>query len=666
MSTTKQDYIIKALYNEWTKGDVNLVNKSYGLNFKDFSDSPVKVNVSFFNDSSDTTWARTSGTGKNLFLEINSAKLDSLDTGSSSGSNSAWEECWDGVFAHEFTHLAMQANIENVWSLPSYFIEGSAVLTVGGDTRESTIIDLLMSSRSKLESVYSGNSGDYYDNYGGGYMLLRYYAKQSAKYTGQSQVTVMHNLVNYLVENGGNSYDDAIKSASNGFFTSEWNLIDTFTSAVVSANINDYSDAEKFIKDVAGINFDNDDTGAITGSDAGGSSSKNYENIVPESSSPSSWSLPDGDYTSNGLKMVWPLGYYLKNKTGVYLDENSNSVTLLSNYNGSLDFSDISAVVNLDASAVSTGLNFFGNENDNNIKGSETASNTICGGEGYNTLTGGNARDQFWYSGEGWDSVTNFSTGNSESSDVLVLSGDDISSINRGVYYEENENGVTGSGVYVSAATSTGMRIELRFSSASSDDAILYSTDGRNISAAKISDYNTTNLTYSEDVNYYQFKNLGTVDVNDAANNNIWLDGSAGKNFVNVVNINASSATGQNILAGNAADNWIAGGAGTSSLWGGNGGNDTLIGGSGVDMFWYGKNDGADLIGNASSGDVVNLYDVSLSDIVSANVEGNVVSATFNTGATLQINSAENVSPQFRLVDGAWRYNHAENSWQSA
>lgn len=306
----------------------------------------------------------------------------------------------------------------------------------------------------------------------------------------------------------------------------------------------------------------------------------------------------------------------------------------------------------MDASAYSKSLNFFGNENDNNIIGSETASNTLSGGAGFNILTGCNARDQFWYAGEGCDSVIDFVSGNSESSDVLVLSGDDISAINRNNYST------------VSVYTSSGRYIDLQTSSASSDEVILYSTDGKNISAAKISDYNTTNLTYSKDVNYYQFTNPGTVEVSDAANNNIWLDGSAGQIFANVINIDASTATGQNILAGNAADNWIAGGAGTSSLWGG-AGNDTLIGGIGQDMFWYGKNDGAYLIGNASSNDVVNLYDISLNDIVSANVEGNVISATFNTGGTLQINSAENVSAKFQLTDGAWQFNHAENSWRT-
>lgn len=344
MSKTQQDYIVKALHNEWTENILNLVEQSYGLSFKPLKNNPSKIMFSFFDDSSNWAWAQTSGSGQNLFLQVNTTKLSGLDTDSKSGNTSTWEESWDGLFAHEFTHLVMQANIADIWSLPSYFIEGSAELTVGGDTRESTIIDLLMSSRSKLNSVYSGSSGDYYDNYGGGYMLLRYYAKQSAKHTGRNQVAVMHDLMSYLAENGGSSYDSAISSASNGFFSGEADLIKTFTDAVNAADITTYEDARSFIKDVAGIDFTNSDTGAITGKDAGGSVSKSYESIVPEYSSPSSWKSPTSDYTSTGMRLVWPVEYYFQNISGISVI--GDSVTVGSSYTGNLDFSDFSAIVN--------------------------------------------------------------------------------------------------------------------------------------------------------------------------------------------------------------------------------------------------------------------------------------------------------------------------------
>ena len=120
------------------------------------------------------------------------------------------------------------------------------------------------------------------------------------------------------------------------------------------------------------------------------------------------------------------------------------------------------------------------------------------------------------------------------------------------------------------------------------------------------------------------------------------------------------------IIGGNNSANTITAGSGGSSLWGGSGGNDILTGGNGSDIFFYGKNDGTDVINNASSSDVVNLYDVKLSDITSANVSGRTISATFNTRNTLQINSAENLSATFKLADGNFKYNHSLGTWQSA
>ena len=84
-------------------------------------------------------------------------------------------------------------------------------------------------------------------------------------------------------------------------------------------------------------------------------------------------------------------------------------------------------------------------------------------------------------------------------------------------------------------------------------------------------------------------------------------------------------------------------------------------------ILFFGKNDGTIFIDSAYSSDIANLYDVRLSDITAANIEGNKISLTFNTGSSLQVNSAENLSPTFNLADNSsWKYNHSSGSWQSA
>ena len=121
------------------------------------------------------------------------------------------------------------------------------------------------------------------------------------------------------------------------------------------------------------------------------------------------------------------------------------------------------------------------------------------------------------------------------------------------------------------------------------------------------------------------------------------------------------------IFGGENSSNVITAGSGGSSLWGGSGGNDILTGGAGQDTFVFGKYDGADIINNASASDVVNLYDVSLSDITDNQIEGNKISATFNTGGSVQINFTENLSAKINFADGtSWRFNNEIHNWQSA
>ena len=121
-------------------------------------------------------------------------------------------------------------------------------------------------------------------------------------------------------------------------------------------------------------------------------------------------------------------------------------------------------------------------------------------------------------------------------------------------------------------------------------------------------------------------------------------------------------------FAGDGGNNQITAGKGNDSLWGGAGSSeDVLIGGSGQDMFWYGKGDGNDQVQKSKTGDVVNLYDVTLADITTAGFNGSAISVGFNTGFNLNVNVSSNLSSTFRLADGTnWQYNKSSSAWQSA
>ncbi len=90
--------------------------------------------------------------------------------------------------------------------------------------------------------------------------------------------------------------DKAINYASCGLFKDEEDLKKSFLSAMSGGDL--YS--------TCGIDLENDDTGAITGLDAGGDKEKTAESIVPEEYNPYTGGVPTGTTNINGLNVTWP------------------------------------------------------------------------------------------------------------------------------------------------------------------------------------------------------------------------------------------------------------------------------------------------------------------------------------------------------------------------
>ncbi len=113
---------------------------------------------------------------------------------------------------------------------------------------------------------------------------------------------VIKNLLAYLDKTsltGEAALDAAVQSCSN--FASWQDLVDSFIADCASYN----GDARKFLQDKCSIRLYNEDTGAISGYDAGSGVVKTAESIVPEDTStfvyPSSTTS-----TFDGLTVKWP------------------------------------------------------------------------------------------------------------------------------------------------------------------------------------------------------------------------------------------------------------------------------------------------------------------------------------------------------------------------
>ena len=397
----------------------------------------------------------------------------------------------------------------------------------------------------------------------------------------------------------------------------------------------------------------------------------------------------DDDYDNSYYSSYYPSNYYSGSyyypSSSYYYDDYDDDDYIYDDYRHDDDDDDDDHLV-VDGATLKVGSNYDENiwlnnvtsgsyatirtiddtENDNDlfITGNSRSNSIYSGGGvttlwgaggGSNTLIGGSKRNYFWYQGGSRDVAIKFGTGESSSSDVVVLSNVNYSSINRDAY-----------SITFNMADGNYMQIQPEGSSYD-DDPILFSGNGSDIYRYKIAQNTSTSLNYRNDVNAFYFSQPGQIMVSGTGHN-IWLSGDNGQQFTNVSTINAGASYGYNTLMGNDQPNVIIGGSGVSTLWGGYGvATDTLIGGQGPEIFRAGRFEGSDIIYTNEGHDVIFLYDTNLSDITSAEVVGDVVAIGFNSGTFLNVHNTAEVTSVFQLANGErYNYNRSTGQWQGA
>ena len=151
-------------------------NGNYSLTQKD--DLPLKVRLGIMPQDMLTP----------IGLKISMAYYSNISNQNVNGyDNFSQQSYLDRVIAHELTHSAMAANIKYFYNMPAIIVEGMAELTHGiDDTRKGDIQKLagdssLLSQALRLSTGYNYVSGVNAPDYAGGYMLLRYLAKQASE-----------------------------------------------------------------------------------------------------------------------------------------------------------------------------------------------------------------------------------------------------------------------------------------------------------------------------------------------------------------------------------------------------------------------------------------------------------------------------------------------------
>lgn len=304
--------IVAALYSEWLENSLDLIKDSTGLDFEN-SNGIKEIEVILKDEGQNGTLAYVTSTSlgsttTKLSLTVNTGYYGDMDKEDPNGMSSITTAYLDRTIAHEMTHAAMASNIKGFSGLYGCIKEGAAEVVHGIDDERGTRIKNLADGKQIAANLTTATAPAGNDTYAAGYVMFRYMAKMSGYSPTDSLSHFMSSLASGYGSMDTDRIDAAISAATKGKINSFTDL-----TARISADEAASADGTEFLKKYCDIDLTNNDTGAISGHDSGGSrADKTPESVVPEGGSTTAWTNPTEDTSNiNGLWVTWPKGVIL-------------------------------------------------------------------------------------------------------------------------------------------------------------------------------------------------------------------------------------------------------------------------------------------------------------------------------------------------------------------
>ncbi|QLI80531.1 flagellinolysin [Chitinibacter fontanus] len=191
----------------------------------------------------------------------------------------------DRIIAHEMVHAVMGRSM-NFAPLASWFKEGAAEFIHGADER--LFADTAGGTDTSAALSYKTNPTSGSEIYTGGYLAVRYMHQQIKAAGGNG----IKDIMTYLSTHTGSTLDDALTHASHGAF----NNFNDFDAKFLAAA------ATPSLFTTLGVNFTNEDTGAIGGADVDGKPAMSSTNVFADQGTQFSKQV------LKGFKQVWAAG----------------------------------------------------------------------------------------------------------------------------------------------------------------------------------------------------------------------------------------------------------------------------------------------------------------------------------------------------------------------
>ena len=275
---SREELIARGLNSAWIRDSLDLVENTYGLSFTSNTAKYRKMEV-FIEQSSEGDSPVSANLsdryGGVIELHVNANYFDEKYFRNANGIPTDENGLYfDRYVARAMTEAVLLSNVEYL------------------DTIKEQYSDIY----NGLLSIMDGGDDDNFA-IDSGYTKMRYMAKQTSVPTEDFIREFARVLAEDWPKTG--SLDASIAHATGGAITSKADL----DARVAALNENN-------LEQEAGIILENEDIGAISGSDTGRGATKNARTSVREVSTPANWRLPSAPSTfMRGLEIVWQNDY---------------------------------------------------------------------------------------------------------------------------------------------------------------------------------------------------------------------------------------------------------------------------------------------------------------------------------------------------------------------
>ncbi len=262
--TDDQQIVVQGLYSWWIRDSLALIKESYGFSFSAEDATNSRMKLKFVDDENENFLAYVNFDGasgkefESRVLCVNMAFFKDMDA-TNRHPKTDKDQGLDRTLVHELVHGLMSSNVNYMVDLPGFLIEGGSAELIHGldDENRNRIISTIQNTEG-LKNIFTalGSESQFpREVYDGGYIIMRYFAKQAATDTtfdyDTYQATVTTDSDNFAVNYWNEVTMQGGDSAST-FSNAGENVI--ITGGAGNDKINNYSQ-EVIINAGGGLNI---------------------------------------------------------------------------------------------------------------------------------------------------------------------------------------------------------------------------------------------------------------------------------------------------------------------------------------------------------------------------------------------------------------------------